>query len=43
MLAEVALDMGTFVFFAVIVPAAMYGSWLLIVRLTDRWWGSHDQ
>ena len=39
MAGEVALDAATFVLFAVIIPAALYGAWLLVIRLTDRWWG----
>ena len=38
MLGEAALDVGTFIVFAVVMPAALYGAWLLVVRLTDRWW-----
>jgi hypothetical protein len=40
MLADVALEMGTFITFAVILPAAGYGLWLLIVRLI---WGRQDE
>jgi hypothetical protein len=38
MLGEVALDLATFVFFAVLVPAALYGLWLISCDLFDRWW-----
>jgi hypothetical protein len=36
-LGEVALEVGTFVLFAVVIPAALYGAWLLALRL---WRGS---
>ena len=43
MLGEAALDVATFVMFAVLIPAALCGIWLIVAiacdELLDRWWG----
>ena len=36
MAAEVALEMGTFVLFAAVIPAAGYYAWLLLYKMWSR-------